>query len=160
VLAAKQEADTSRQRVAATLSVLNDRERRIVEARFLADEPATLEALGAELGGVSKERIRQIEEKALAKLKLALTGQPQRPRFVPRPQLPYPPTAAELARLNPRERRVAEGRLIPGARITLRSLADEFGVAEPSISFAEARAYEKIMAWRASEDCSVALAMG
>jgi DNA-directed RNA polymerase sigma subunit (sigma70/sigma32) len=117
----------------------------------LADEPMTLKAVGAELG-IGRERARQIEAKALDKLKLALTGQPQRPGFVARPQLPYPPTADELARLDPRERRVAEGRLFPDARITLRTLADEFGVAESSISFVEARTYKKILAWRGASD--------
>lgn len=50
---------------------LSDRERHIVEARMIADEPTTLESLGKELG-VSKERVRQIEEKARQKLKAAL----------------------------------------------------------------------------------------
>ena len=43
---------------------LNDRERRIFEARRLAEEPATLEDLSTEFG-VSRERIRQIEVRAV-----------------------------------------------------------------------------------------------
>ena len=46
------------------LSALDERSRRIVEARWLADEPATLHDLAAEFG-VSAERIRQIESKAM-----------------------------------------------------------------------------------------------
>jgi RNA polymerase sigma-32 factor len=49
------------------LATLNDRERRIFEARRLAEEPATLEDLSAEFG-VSRERIRQIEVRAFEKV--------------------------------------------------------------------------------------------
>ncbi len=50
---------------------LNDRERRIFEARRLAEEPATLEDLSAEFG-VSRERIRQIEVRAFEKVQKAV----------------------------------------------------------------------------------------
>ncbi len=53
------------------LSVLSDRERRIIRERRLQDEAATLESLGENLG-ISKERVRQIENRALEKLKQAL----------------------------------------------------------------------------------------
>lgn len=53
------------------LGVLNDRELRIIEERRLQDEGATLEALGQTLG-ISKERVRQIESRAMEKLKVAL----------------------------------------------------------------------------------------
>jgi len=49
--------------LARALARLGARERRIVEARMIADEPLTLEALGAELG-VSRERVRQLEQRA------------------------------------------------------------------------------------------------
>jgi RNA polymerase sigma-32 factor len=55
----------------AALAVLSDRELKIVRARRLAEEAATLEALGARLG-ISKERVRQIESRALEKLRHAL----------------------------------------------------------------------------------------
>jgi RNA polymerase sigma-32 factor len=55
----------------AALSVLSDRELKIVRARRLAEEAATLEALGDRLG-ISKERVRQIESRALEKLRRAL----------------------------------------------------------------------------------------
>ena len=53
------------------LRVLNEREREIIAERRLRDEGATLEALGARLG-ISKERVRQIESRAMDKLRNAL----------------------------------------------------------------------------------------
>jgi RNA polymerase sigma-32 factor len=53
------------------LTVLSERELRIVRERRLNEEAATLEALGTCLG-ISKERVRQIENRALEKLKRAL----------------------------------------------------------------------------------------
>lgn len=56
------------------LDVLNERELRIVRERRLAHDGATLEALGIKLG-ISKERVRQLESRALEKLKVALLDQ-------------------------------------------------------------------------------------
>jgi RNA polymerase sigma-32 factor len=53
------------------LEVLNERELRILRARRLEEEQVTLEFLGTRLG-ISKERVRQIENRALEKLKRAL----------------------------------------------------------------------------------------
>jgi RNA polymerase sigma-32 factor len=53
------------------LSTLNEREKRIFEARRLAETPATLEDLSAEFG-VSRERIRQIEVRAFEKVQKAV----------------------------------------------------------------------------------------
>ena len=53
------------------LSVLNERELRIVRERRLSEDQATLESLGDKLG-ISKERVRQIENRALEKLRRAL----------------------------------------------------------------------------------------
>src|SRR5690606_754963 len=55
----------------SALTVLNEREMRIVRERRLNEEGATLEALGESLG-ISKERVRQIENRALEKLREAL----------------------------------------------------------------------------------------
>ena len=55
----------------AALDVLSDRELRIVRERRLREDGATLEALGKTLG-ISKERVRQIENRALEKLRAAL----------------------------------------------------------------------------------------
>ena len=56
----------------SAMGSLNDRELKIIRERRLAEDGATLESLGATLG-ISKERVRQIENRALQKLKLALT---------------------------------------------------------------------------------------
>jgi RNA polymerase sigma-32 factor len=55
----------------SALTVLNERELLIVKERRLQDEGATLESLGESLG-ISKERVRQIENRALEKLREAL----------------------------------------------------------------------------------------
>jgi RNA polymerase sigma-32 factor len=70
-LAENEEADNRRKALGEALSVLNDRERRIFEARRLADEPITLEELAAEFG-VSRERVRQIEVRAFEKVQRAV----------------------------------------------------------------------------------------
>jgi RNA polymerase sigma-32 factor len=54
------------------LTALSERERRILSERRLAEEGATLEALGDRMG-ISKERVRQIESRAMEKLRAALT---------------------------------------------------------------------------------------
>jgi len=53
------------------MAVLSEREMRILRERRLAEESATLEALGARLG-ISKERVRQIENRAMEKLRRVL----------------------------------------------------------------------------------------
>src|SRR4029450_7516658 len=60
VMAEHEEFDHRRQALNGAIGVLNPRERRIFEARRLAEEPMTLEDLAAEFG-VSRERVRQIE---------------------------------------------------------------------------------------------------
>ena len=63
--------------LASAMSVLNDRERRVFEARRLAEEPMTLEELSEEFG-VSRERIRQIEVRAFEKVQKAVTSTARR----------------------------------------------------------------------------------
>jgi RNA polymerase sigma-32 factor len=70
-LAASQEFDNRRRALASALSVLNDRERRIFQARRLSDDPITLDGLTKEFG-VSRERVRQIEVRAFEKLQNAV----------------------------------------------------------------------------------------
>lgn len=72
-LAEAEELSQRRNYLSAALSTLNDRERRIFEARRLAEDPATLEDLSAEFG-VSRERIRQIEVRAFEKVQKAVTS--------------------------------------------------------------------------------------
>jgi RNA polymerase sigma-32 factor len=71
VLAESEEMDNRRSALDHALTVLNDRERRIFEARRLADDPVTLEELAAEFG-VSRERVRQIEVRAFEKVQKAV----------------------------------------------------------------------------------------
>jgi RNA polymerase sigma-32 factor len=70
-LAESEQSDNRHQALGAALGVLNDRERRIFEARRLADEPITLEELADEFG-VSRERVRQIEVRAFEKVQKAV----------------------------------------------------------------------------------------
>jgi RNA polymerase sigma-32 factor len=66
-LAESEESGNRHKALVEALTVLNDRERRIFEARRLVDEPITLEALADEFG-VSRERVRQIEVRAFEKV--------------------------------------------------------------------------------------------
>jgi RNA polymerase sigma-32 factor len=62
------ESFVQRQRLREALSVLDDRERRIIEERILQEDAgATLGDLGVLLG-VSRERVRQLEARALRKM--------------------------------------------------------------------------------------------
>jgi RNA polymerase sigma-32 factor len=57
--------------LAAAMGSLNERERRIFEARRLTEDPVTLEDLSAEFS-ISRERVRQIEVRAFEKVQLAV----------------------------------------------------------------------------------------
>jgi RNA polymerase sigma-32 factor len=70
-LAESEESENRRKALDEALTVLNDRERRIFEARRLAEDPITLEDLAAEFG-VSRERVRQIEVRAFEKVQRAV----------------------------------------------------------------------------------------
>ncbi len=70
------DAETRSAWLAAALAELSERERRIVQLRRLTEEGATLEELGRKLG-VSKERVRQLEHRALAKLRRSLVARAQ-----------------------------------------------------------------------------------
>jgi len=71
LMAEHQELDNRRKALSQALDVLNERERRIFEARRLADDPVTLEELAEEFG-VSRERVRQIEVRAFEKIQKAV----------------------------------------------------------------------------------------
>ena len=70
-LAASEEFENRHKALASALSAHNDRERRIFEARRLAEEPITLNELADEFG-VSRERVRQISVCAFEKVQKAV----------------------------------------------------------------------------------------
>jgi RNA polymerase sigma-32 factor len=74
IMADNEESDNRHQALLAALNVLNDREKRIFQARRLADDPVTLEDLAVEFG-VSRERVRQIEVRAFEKVQKAVKNQ-------------------------------------------------------------------------------------
>ena len=93
LLAESEESDNRHEALRNALGVLNERERRIFEARRLQDEPMTLEELSAEFG-VSRERVRQIEVRAFEKVQTAvregmakLEGLPPPPARLPAAQV-------------------------------------------------------------------------
>ncbi len=71
VLADREESDVRLTALKSALRVLNPREKRIFEARRLAEDPVTLEELSTEFG-VSRERVRQIEVRAFEKVQAAV----------------------------------------------------------------------------------------
>jgi len=71
LLANQEELDIRRKMLSDAMDVLNDRERRIFEARRLSEDPMTLEDLSGEFG-VSRERVRQIEVRAFEKVQKAV----------------------------------------------------------------------------------------
>ena len=70
-MAEQQEATYRHQRLHNAIVALNPRERQIFIARRLTDEPLKLEQLAAEYG-ISRERVRQIEQRAFEKVKSAM----------------------------------------------------------------------------------------
>src|SRR6266508_4545042 len=83
-LAASEEFDNRRKALADALGVLNGRDRRIFETRRLAEEQITLAELAEEFG-VSRERVRQIEVRALEKVQNAVKTAPRR-WWIPAPR--------------------------------------------------------------------------
>lgn len=74
ILSDVEEERRRRQAVRTALEGLSERERAIVAARLLSDRPQTLEQLGATLG-VSRERVRQLEQRARAKMRSSLESE-------------------------------------------------------------------------------------
>jgi RNA polymerase sigma-32 factor len=68
---AKESRVRAKEAVTVALKALTDREQLIVRERMMSDEPTTLKALG-DILGVSKERVRQLEERARGKLRTEL----------------------------------------------------------------------------------------
>lgn len=72
ILVEQDELEQRRTMLTEALDVLDERERRIFQARRLSDDPLTLEQLSEEFG-VSRERVRQLEVRAFEKVQKAVT---------------------------------------------------------------------------------------
>lgn len=77
ILVQQDELDQRRSMLSEALDVLNERERRIFEARRLAEDPMTLEELSGEFD-ISRERVRQIEVRAFEKVQEAVQANAKR----------------------------------------------------------------------------------
>src|SRR5690606_7275535 len=77
ILMEQDELDHRRSMLQNSLEVLNERERRIFEARRLSEEPLTLEELSGEFD-ISRERVRQIEVRAFEKVQDAVKAAAKR----------------------------------------------------------------------------------
>ena len=71
LLAEYQENQQLQQKVAQVVSVLNEKERFVIERRITSDEPMTLQEIATHFS-ISRERVRQIEEGALKKVRNSL----------------------------------------------------------------------------------------
>ena len=67
IISQKQEYEDKKELLIDAMKVLNDREKQIIEARRLSENPKTLDELSKKYK-ISRERIRQIETKAFEKL--------------------------------------------------------------------------------------------
>jgi len=81
-LAQRQELERRRLQLKRAMQQLQERERSILAARRLSEEPLTLEDLSRQFG-ISRERVRQIEARAIEKLQRLMTGGRRVPSLVP-----------------------------------------------------------------------------
>ena len=72
-LAEKEELSKRKNLLSKAINILNEREQEIIHARKLSEVPKTLEEL-SKAYKISRERVRQIEEKAFAKLQLEMVN--------------------------------------------------------------------------------------
>jgi len=79
VVIGMRDSSTRSQWLKQALSELSDREQKIIRERHLGYETVTLEDLGKQLG-ISKERVRQLEARAMDKLKESMSARVQNPR--------------------------------------------------------------------------------
>ena len=71
IVSQKQEFDEKKELLSQAMTILNDREKEIIQERRLTDNPRTLEELSQKYK-ISRERIRQIETKAFEKLQKSM----------------------------------------------------------------------------------------
>ena len=79
----KQEYDDKKELLKDALKILNEREKEIIEARRLSENPKTLEELSKKYK-ISRERIRQIETKAFEKLQKVMLNATKSENLLPR----------------------------------------------------------------------------
>ena len=82
IVSQKQEFDDKKELLYEAMQILNDREKEILQARRLSDEPKTLEELSQKYK-ISRERIRQIETKAFEKLQKSMINSSKSKNLLP-----------------------------------------------------------------------------
>ena len=78
----KQELDEKKELLYSSIDILNDREKEILEARRLNEDPKTLEELSKKYK-ISRERVRQIETKAFEKLQKSMINASKSKNLLP-----------------------------------------------------------------------------
>lgn len=73
VIAEKQETDGRLTMLERAMTNLDERERNIIQKRHLTDEPMSLEEISHSYG-ISRERVRQLEARAMEKLRKVIAG--------------------------------------------------------------------------------------
>ena len=82
IVSQKQEYDDKKELLDSAMKILNDREKEIIAARRLSEEPKTLEELSKKYK-ISRERIRQIETKAFEKLQKSMINASKSKNLLP-----------------------------------------------------------------------------
>jgi RNA polymerase sigma-32 factor len=82
IVSQKQEFDDKKELLYEAMQILNEREKEILQARRLSDEPKTLEELSQKYK-ISRERIRQIETKAFEKLQKSMINSSKSKNLLP-----------------------------------------------------------------------------
>ena len=82
IISQKQEYDDKKELLKNAMNILNDREKEIINARRLSENPKTLEELSKKYK-ISRERIRQIETKAFEKLQKAMINASKSKNLLP-----------------------------------------------------------------------------
>jgi RNA polymerase sigma-32 factor len=82
IVSQKQEYDDKKELLYEAMQILNEREKEILQARRLSENPATLEELSKKYK-ISRERIRQIETKAFEKLQKSMINSSKSKNLLP-----------------------------------------------------------------------------
>ena len=83
IISQKQEYDDKKELLNSAMKILNEREKEIITARRLSEEPKTLEDLSKKYK-ISRERIRQIETKAFEKLQKSMINASKSKNLLPK----------------------------------------------------------------------------